>query len=304
MTLDSASDAARSGALLVREARREVLSVTGPDRVTWLNGVVTCDVAKVSPTQATFGLLLTKVGKIQTEFYVLADDASLQLACAGGTVEETLVALERMLVMEDAELARPRSELVCLSLHGPRSLEFVTALPLPAGSSAGALDRTGLGGAVLLVPEAEVAAVASALSKAGAFLATEEDWQRLRIERNIGVFGTDYGPNDNPHEAGVDRRAIAWSKGCYLGQEVVFMQDARGKVKRRSVELVVDGPVPAPGAAVATADAEPVGDVTSAAASGVLGGAVALARVKAPYYEPGTALVVGGAPAVVRAEPV
>jgi folate-binding protein YgfZ len=303
MALDSASDAARSGALLVKE-RREILSVGGPDRVSWLNGVVTCDVAKVSPTQAAFGLLLTKIGKIQTEFYVLADDSSLQLACAPGTVEETLDALERMLVMEDAELARPPSALVCLSLHGPRSLELVTALRLPVGSSAGALDRTGLGGAVLLVPEAEVGAVERALSQSGAFRASEEDWQRLRIERNIGVFGTDYGPNDNPHEAGVERRAIAWNKGCYLGQEVVFMQEARGKVKRRSVELVVDGPVPAPGAPVATAEAEPVGDVTSAAASGVLGGAVALARVKAPYYEPGTALVVGGAPAVVRAEPV
>jgi folate-binding protein YgfZ len=304
MTRDSASDAARSGALLVSERRREILSVTGPDRVTWLNGVVTCDIAKVSPTQAAFGLLLTKIGKIQTEFYVLADDASLQLACAPGTGEETLAAFERMLVMEDAELARPPNELACLSLHGPRSLEFVTALRLPPGSSAGALDRTGLGGAVLLVPGAEVGAVERALAQAGVVPASEEDWQQLRIERNIGVFGTDYGPNDNPHEAGVERRAIAWNKGCYLGQEVVFMQDARGKVKRRSVELVVDGPVPAPGAAVTTPEAEPVGDVTSAAASGMHGGAVALARVKVPYYEPGTALVVGGAPAVVRAEPI
>jgi folate-binding protein YgfZ len=303
MTLDLASNAARSGALLVRESAREVLVVTGPDRVSWLNGVVTCDVTTVAPGAAAFGLLLNKLGKIQTDFYALAQDGALLLACAPGTLAGAQSELERMLVMEDAELS-PSVELTCIALHGPRARELATQVPLPEGASTGALDRTGLGGTVLLVPASELDAVVGALGEAGAVLASDEDWQRLRIERGVGLFGTDYGPNDNPHEAAVERRAIAWNKGCYLGQEVVFMQDARGKVKRRLVELAVEGPVPEPGTAVGAAASEPVGEVTSAAASRVLGTAVALARVKAPSYDPGTRLTVGGAPAVVRAEPV
>src|SRR3954465_9320615 len=114
MNVDRASDAARSGALLVREGAREVLVVTGPDRASWLNGVVTCDVTKVSPGEAAFGLLLSKLGKLQTDFYALASENELLLACASGTSATALGELERMLVMEDAELGRPANELSCL----------------------------------------------------------------------------------------------------------------------------------------------------------------------------------------------
>jgi folate-binding protein YgfZ len=303
MTLDRASDAARSGVLLVEESAREVLLVTGPDRVSWLNGVVTSDVAGVGSEQAAFGLLLNKLGKIQTDFYALATESSLLLACAPGTLENTLGELERMLIMEDAELGRASQPLACLTLHGPRAADLLHALG-GKGVVGAPLDRTGLGGAVLLVPAPELAAVVARSTEAGAVLAAGEDWVRLRVERAVGEFGVDYGPNDNPHEAGIERRAVSWNKGCYLGQEVVFMQDARGKVKRRLVGLTVDGPVPSPGATVSVSGADAAGEVTSAARSAILGSAVALARVKAPHYEPGTRLVVGQASARVLGEPV
>jgi folate-binding protein YgfZ len=301
---DAASHAARNGALLVREPDRRVLSVSGPDRATWLNGVVTCDVAALVPAEAAFGLLLSKVGKIHTDFYALVGADALLLACAPGTVELTTAELERMLVMEDAELAPPATERVCLALHGPRSAELAEAARGRSGVVAGTLDRTGLGGAVVLVPLGDVDALAAELVAVGAVAASDADWQTHRIERGIGLFGVDYGAADNPHEAGLDRRAIAWNKGCYLGQEVVFMQDARGKLKRRLVQLGIAGAPPAARAAVLTPEGEPVGEVTSAAASSVSGLAVALARVKAPHFEPGARLAVGGAPATVRNEPV
>lgn len=304
MSLDRATDAARSGALLVREDARELLVVRGPDRATWLNGVVTCDVTKVRPGEGAFGLLLSKVGKLETDLYALADENELFLACAPGTAEGALRDLERMLVMEDAELGRPSTELACLALHGPRAVELGRSLGDRAGSVQAALDRTGLGGVVVLVPASELDAVVGSLVQAGAVLAEDGDWLRLRVERQVGVFGIDYGPQDNPHEAAVERRAIAWNKGCYLGQEVVFMQDARGKVKRRLALVTLEGPPPAPGTPVAAAGGDAVGEVTSAAGSTLLGRAVALARLKAPYFEPGAELRVGGAAALVRAEPV
>ena len=304
MTLDSAGTAARTSGLIVVEAERGVLLVAGSDRVTWLNGVVTADVATVAPGTATFGLLLSKVGKIQSDFYVLARGDTLALAVAEGTDTHVQAELERMLVMEDAEIRSATSELACLVVHGPKAAELASAVATLEGVTTAALDRTGLGGAVLLVPRPRLDEVAARLVAAGGVLATPEAWQRLRVERRVGTFGIDYGSSDNPHEAALDRVAVSWTKGCYLGQEVVFMQDARGKLKRRLVQLELEGASPPPGTPLTDAAGAPLGEVTSAAESALLGHPVALARVKAPHHEPGVRLAVAGVPAVVRAEPV
>jgi len=304
VTLDPASAAARASGLIVAEAERGVLLVAGSERVSWLNGVVTADVATVAPGAATFGLLLSKVGKIQSDFYALAHGNELALVVAPGTESTVLTELERMLVMEDAELRSASSELACVSIHGPKAAELAATVSTLEGVTSGALDRTGLGGAVLLVPRTQLDEVTARLVAEGAVLANAEAWQRLRVERRLGLFGVDYGPGDNPHEAALERVAVSWSKGCYLGQEVVFMQDARGKLKRRLVQLELDGAVPPPGAALTSPTAEPLGEVTSAAESAVLGRPLALARVKAPHHEPGVRLTVGSETAVVRAEPV
>jgi folate-binding protein YgfZ len=303
MTPGDSSAAAHEAALVVAELERGVLRVSGPDRTTWLNGVVTPDVAKVTPDTATFGLLLSKVGKIQSDFFAVARDDALFLVTAPGTEAVVRDELERMLVMEDAELGNATDELACLCLHGPRALEYARSV-IRQGVTVSSLDRTGLGGAVVLCPRAESSQVLTGLVALGARLADKDDWERLRVERRIGAFGVDYGASDNPHEASLERTAISWTKGCYLGQEVVFMQDARGKVKRRLAQLELDGPLPARGAPVLDEAGASVGEVTSAVLSNVLGRVVALARVSAPAYEPGVRLSVGAAPATVRAEPV
>jgi len=303
MTRDDSSAAAREAALVVPELERGVLRVSGPDRTTWLNGVVTPDVAQVTPGVATFGLLLSKVGKIHSDFFAMARDDALCLLTAPGTEAVVRDELDRMLVMEDAELRSSTDELGCVSLHGPRALEYARSVSRQ-GVTVSSLDRTGLGGAVLLCPRSAVAEVLSVLGAVGARVASNEEWERLRVERRVGAFGIDYGTSDNPHEASLERAAISWTKGCYLGQEVVFMQDARGKVKRRLTQLEVEGPLPARGAWVLDETGASVGEVTSAVVSHVLGRVVALARVNAPAYEPGVRLSVGGAPATVRAEPV
>jgi folate-binding protein YgfZ len=304
VTLDPASTAARTSGLIVSEAERGVLLVAGSDRVAWLNGVVTADVATVSPGSAAFGLLLSKVGKIQADFLVLTRGEELALALSPGTEALVLGELERMLVMEDAELRSATRELATLAVHGPKATELASAATTLEGVTSATLDRTGLGGALLLLPRTKLEDVTALLLARGAALATAEAWQRLRVERRVGAFGVDYGPSDNPHEAALERVAVSWTKGCYLGQEVVFMQDARGKLKRRLAQLELEGACPPPGAPVTDAAGAPVGEVTSAAESAVLGRSLALARVKAPHHEPGVRLAVGGSPAVVRAEPV
>jgi folate-binding protein YgfZ len=295
------SRAAKSSALVVVEAERGVLSVSGSERVTWLNAVVTADAASVTPERAGFGLLLSKQGKIQTDFYLLADGGRLLLATAPATVETVRAELDRMLVMEDVELLDESSSLAALSLHGPRAFELARDEAAQASGVAGLLDRTGLGGAVLVVPRQSVGEVTGRLEAAGARLSLPGDWPAVRVPQGVGIFGVDYGPSDNPHEASLERRAIAWDKGCYLGQEAVFMQDARGKVKRRLVVLGLEGSGEIlAGAAIERPSGEAVGRVTSSV-SVPEGERYALGMVSAPDFEPGTVLAIGGSPARVIA---
>jgi len=292
--------AAGAGALVVLEGERGVLSVTGSERASWLNAVVTSDAASVGADHAGFGLLLTKQGKIRTDFYLLDAGERLLLAVAAGTTEAVQAELDRMLVMEDVELTDVSNELAVLSLHGPRALELARAETVRSGGTAAALDRTGLGGAVLVVSRKALDPAAGRLESDGARLSRGDDWPSVRVPHGVGIFGVDYGPHDNPHEAALERRAIAWNKGCYLGQEAVFMQDARGKVKRRLVVLKATGLTEIPaGFAIKRPSGEEVGQVTSA--SNRAGELFALGMVLAPYFEPGTELSIGGAEARVVA---
>lgn len=297
------SDETSAHALLaVPEPERGLLAVTGPDRASWLNGVVTCDAQGLTPGRAVLGLLLGKQGKIQTDFYLIAEQDRLLLAAAPGTLAATHAALERLLVMEDAELEALGTELAVVAIHGQGALALAQTVAVSLGGSAAELDLTGLGGAVLAVRRAALDQALMALTEGGATLADSDAWLELRIRRGVGAFGVDYGPNDNPHEAGLDRRAVSWTKGCYLGQEVVCMQDLRGKLKRRLSLLELEaGETPARGAPVYAADGSEVGEITSA-----LGGAersFALARLKAPYFEAGSTLTVAGRPGRVLPRP-
>lgn len=288
--------------LVMPEPERGLLAVKGPDRATWLNGVVTCDAVALQPGHATLGLLLGKQGKIQTDFYLMAETDRLLLALPPATVAATQATLDRLLVMEDAELENLGAELSVIALHGGSSAALAQKTAVSLGGSAAELDLTGLGGAVLTVPRAALDQATAELVAAGAQLANPEAWLELRLRRAVGVFGVDYGPNDNPHEAGLDRRAVSWTKGCYLGQEVVCMQDLRGKLKRRLSLLELEpGETPAPGARVYAADGSEAGEITSAQTG--VGRKFALARLKAPHFDPGSTLTVAGRPGRVLSGP-
>jgi folate-binding protein YgfZ len=288
--------------LVVPEPERGLLAVKGPDRASWLNGVVTCDAQGLAAGHATLGLLLGKQGKIQTEFYLIAEQDRLLLALAPDTLSSTHATLERLLVMEDAELDALGAELAVVAIHGPGATPLAQSVALSLGGGAAELDLTGLGGAVLTVPRASLEQALVALTAGGATLADSDAWLELRLRRAVGTFGVDYGPNDNPHEAALDRRAISWTKGCYLGQEVVCMQDLRGKLKRRlSLVELEPGATPARGAPVYAPDGSEVGEITSARRGSER--SLALARLKAPHFDAGSTVTVAGRPSRVLPGP-
>jgi folate-binding protein YgfZ len=188
--------------------------------------------------------------------------------------------LDRMLIMEDAELELRERELSWFRLHGPLSATRARSLAGEHGGVSAAIDWLGLGGAALAVPLDAAASVASA---AGDSLLTDADWLRLRLERGLPEIGTDYSERDRPHEAGLERRAVSWSKGCYLGQEVVCMQDMRGKVRRSNRVLSVSadpGADLASGQSVVGATGEPCGVISATIHSPRAGAWLAMCRLE------------------------
>lgn len=273
--------------LVVLQPARGTLSVTGPEARSWLNGLVTCDVLPVAPGRGAFGLALNKQGKIQSELEILAVPEGLLVGVSPGIASQLAQALDKFLVMEDAELCVVDGEYGWADFHGLGAGPLAESAAQVCGGHAGVMDFTPLGGASLVFEQGAGPELERFVARIPALrLASDDDWQGFRIEHGLGRFGVDFGDSDNPHEAALDRRAVSWSKGCYLGQEVVCMQDMRGKLKRRLVALRLEGPeLPAPGDPVtAHGGAEIVGEVTSAARSLLTGKAVALARIKGPYF--------------------
>lgn len=271
---------ARTSVAIFPRADWGTLLVSGPERSSWLEGLVTCQVGKLQPGQGTWGLTLNRQGKIQSVLWVLAAPEELWLALAPGTIDAVEAELGRMLIMEDAELARPSSPRQWFALHGPRAFERASELAQQFGGHAGSVDWSGLGGAALLVEQGRVPEL---LAACRGELLNEHDWLQLRLERGLPELGTDFDGRDRPHEAALERRAVNWTKGCYLGQEVVCMQDMRGKVKRSLRLLRIEAPSDAElGAGVEVMDSarSSIGKLTSSAFSPTAGAWLALARVE------------------------
>jgi folate-binding protein YgfZ len=299
--------AAGGGALAVPEAELATLVVTGKDRVSWLNGLLTCDLTKRSPGAAVYGLAVGRNGRVLADVVIVFDDAppgDRLLLAVSRTVAEALRAhFDHYLVMEDAEMTLTSDGFEAWSLHGPRAREALDAARA-AGAVGGVLDRTGLGGAFLLAPTDRADDVRAALA-AVAHLGDAAGWEALRLERAVPRFGVDFDDKTYPQEAGLERTAISFDKGCYLGQEVVCMLEMRGHVKRKLASVVFETrDPPAAGAPVTDGAGAAVGEVTSASESPTLGKAVALAMVKRAQAEPGQGVVVAGARGEVVARPV
>lgn len=264
-----------------------VTEVRGGDRLAWLNGLVTADVREAKDGRAVYGLAVSKVGRIQADVFVVDAGDSLLVASPARVTEGLREAFDKYLVMEDAELV-PQPNSRCIRLHGAEAAKLARSVATEAGGRAGAVDD----GAILIVA-AEHEARARELLARGARVVDESDYEATRIAAGEPRFGFDFDEKTYPQEASLEKRAVSFSKGCYLGQEVVCRLEMRGHVHRKLVGLDLAGGSPIPGSEV-RANGEVVGHVTSAADR------AAIAMVKFAHAEPGTTLEVDGASATVR----
>lgn len=294
MDLGEELQIAKHGALAVRERDRTVLRVTGEDRVTWLNGIVTCDVAKLTPGTFLYGLAVTQKGRIMADFSVILEHAAILVTLPTSQASAVRAAWEKYLVMEDCELTVDDDAAVW-RVVGSQSAKIIESARA-AGATTGVQEAAG----VVVAKSADASKIEAALVSAGGVLGSADTLAVLSQITGAPRFGVDFDGALYPQEAALEKRAVSFEKGCYLGQEVVCMLEMRGHVKRKLVSLAVeaDGPIEK-GAAVSTVEGEKIGEVTSSAKApdeGVL----ALAMVKASHMAPKTELRISDKTAFVR----
>ncbi len=288
---------------------RGLLRATGADRVRFLNGMVSNDVAALEPGGGQLALLLDRKGKILADLELLAESDGLLLDLSPGRAPVAREALERHVIADDVVFEDLAPRLGQLSLEGPAAREAARALGAPelephshaAGSDAEVVWRAGgslgLAGVRAIAPRTRIAELVRA---SGLPELEPLPGEILRIEAFLPAYGIDFSADQFPAEARLER-AISFEKGCYVGQEFVARIRSRGAVNRLLVKLSCTAPVE-PGATI-QAKGRRAGTVTSAALSPV-SGPLALGYVRRELAVPGTALEIGGAPAQVLGPPL
>ena len=272
------------------------VAVRGEDRFRWLSGMVTNAVDTLAENSGAYNLILNAQGRIQGDVHVWraldAQKDTLELEFAADQIEALMAHLDHFIIMDDVELM-PLSDLTALGVSGPRAETVLSALGLPAPTEefsglAGELDgvairvERGYGPItphfLLWVAADSVLSVWQKIVEAGAKPVGAAAIETLRIVEGIPAYGIDIQSRDLAQETS-QMRALSFTKGCYLGQEIVERIRSRGQVHRhlRSLEIIPDNAAPdktdndppSPGAELQLAG-KPVGTLTSVAAlSGV-----------------------------------
>lgn len=290
MTTDfeSGLDALGHGCALIDRGRRPFLALTGADRQRFLNGLVTCDVKALVPGQGCYGFFTDGKGRVLADVVVLALADRLLLQVPSGQ-EETIAAHLRKYIIADRVEVSATADDVAFTLAGPRAAAVLGAdVPADPWASASATvggcsallvreGRLGVPGITCRVAGADASRfLAVLLAAPEAVLADAEVLEVARIAAGIGRFGQDFGSEHFPQETGAEQTAVSYTKGCYLGQEVVARIHYRGGVQRALRGLRFDGSatalgvLPALGSAVMS-DGRDSGRLTSVTRSPALG---------------------------------
>jgi folate-binding protein YgfZ len=262
-------------------SERGKLALSGPDAKAFLHGQVSQDVTALAPGHGAYAALLTNKGKMLADLRILDAGAELLIDTERPALQELFNTLWRFRLGHDVELHRRTLECGLVSLIGPRTDAVLAragvVLPGPTehehrlsalAGTAVRVIRTDVG-VDLLADAAAVPALAAALDAAGVPPVSEAAAECLRIESGRPRYGIDLDDSVIPQEAGLNERAVSFTKGCYVGQETVARLFYRGKPNRELRGLRSSAPL-TPGLEL-RADGRVLATVTSAADSSRFG---------------------------------
>jgi glycine cleavage system T protein len=303
--------AVRSAVGFIDLSHRGLLQLTGADRVSFLQGMVSNDVKALKPGAGEYATVLNQQGKVLSDTRVLCSDNSLYLDVWEIVKDKIAEHLNRYLVADEVEIADRTDEYSIISLQGPQSevslRKLVVQAELPARWAEHRMvhiddaqvcvvraSSTGETGFDVIIPRSHLKNIARQLTDAGKEFSGawigEEAHNILRVEAGIPRYGVDFNEDNLLLEVGLDD-AVSFTKGCYLGQEVVERIRSRGHVNKKLVGLTIEGQEPASRGDVLSAD-KPVGTITSSVLSPALGKPIALGYVHKDYWGPDTRLSV------------
>lgn len=337
--LESEYAAIRKGCALFDWPQRSMIAAHGADRIEYLNRMVTQELKGLGPGRACRSFWLNRKGRIDADLRLIELGDQTLIATDLLAASRTVETLSEFVFTEDVTLADRTDDLHMLALHGPTAWRLLsraalidpalapqspdTALTFAIGGRniiADRQDALGVPGFDLIIPAEDLVAVYESLLRA----AESHDknapppdrirlkpagwhaWNIARIEAGWPVFNIDFGERSLPHETGVLKDRVSFTKGCYLGQEVVARMQSLGHPKQILVGVRLELPeegraedLPIAGAPVYAAndaDAKPIGAVTSSTRSPMLGDAgICFAQVKWGRHEHGAALRIDAA---------
>jgi tRNA-modifying protein YgfZ len=310
--------AARETAAVFDRSWRGKIAVAGGDRRTYLHAMLTNDVLALTPGSGCYSAYLTPQGRVIADMSVLELGDLVLLDLDPTVATRVLEGLDKFIFSEDVKLGDLSEAFGKLTVVGPQSARVVACVmsdPGQSGLGEGDLAmwtefrnvRASFGGQMALVSASwdtgepgfdlyverpQVSELAAVLAAAGAVPAGGSDWEVLRVEAGRPAFGLDMDGDTIVLEAGIEDRAISFTKGCYPGQEVVIrvLHRGQGRIVRRIVGLRVSGDaVPHRGDLVRGVNRD-AGRVTSAVWSPRARGPIALAMVHRDFLAAGTEL--------------
>ncbi len=315
---------AHKSVALIDKNYRCYLSFTGPDRVRYLNAILTNNIKDLTPSHGNVSLLLNPQGRIlaEIETYALAD----RLFCVSNAMIQARLAetIEKFIIMDDVTLADDTQRFGTVALEGPFAAPFVDELTGLDLNSLADLERrdTQVGaipctisrrtpgkfvGAEFLAERSQIQALWLDLQEksksAGGGPIGYSALSAVRLEQGIPWFSYDFGEKQIPHEAALETSHISYTKGCYTGQEIVERVRSRGQVNRRRVGLKFTGDAVPSAGEILTSDGKEAGYVTRAALSPALSSAIGMGYVRKENNEVGQQLEWQGGKAEVTKFP-
>ncbi len=327
MTLADGYRAIQQHAAIGAVAPRLQIAVAGQDRAAYLQGLLTNDIQALTPGNGCYSAWLSPQGRMLTDMHVLESGGMILLDVPAETLESTIQRLEQFIFTEDVTVGSLAGSLSSVWLHGPRAASVLEQVidgargliewpeyhhtQFEFGESPVSilrLSQLGVPGFCVYVERARESSLTATLTSAGAVTVPDDAIAAARIEAGYPVFGLDMTDDTIPLEAGIEPRAISFTKGCYVGQEVIIrvLHRGHGRVARKLVSLRINGPRPERGARLYAGERE-IGMVTSAAES-PRAGTIALGYAHRDFLTSGTELEVeiasGRATAIVSEIPV
>ena len=298
--------AATEGAAVAEKDWLGVVKLTGAERVSWLQGMITNDVQKLAPGTGCYAAHLTPQGKIVAQMHVLMDEDALWLSLERAATPKLIAAFDKLLIMEDVQVEDVSEEYSILGVLGPKAAAALDSWLGEPLNLDGRYSHRRSGdcrivvsdlGYDVWVPRGQADKVLRLLAGSGATAIDHGTWDVLRTEAGLPVYGVDIDETTTMPEIG--ETGISYDKGCYIGQEVVAKVKYIGHVNRRFVGLTISrNELPELKSAIRKGGRE-VGYITTTLFSPGLNKPIALGFVSRAAYAPGSEVEVGTASATI-----